>query len=59
VRGRSCAEGEFRNQQAALRDFAGKSGVALRINHIDTGAQHRDGRARPLQAAAMRRGVDT
>src|SRR5207249_7000960 len=58
VRYRSGTEGKFRNQQALLADLSGEARIAPRVHDIDSSAQHRDGRTRTCQSAAVRGGVD-
>jgi len=58
ARVRRRAQREFAEDQAFTRDAFAQRAVALRIEDVGAGAQHRDGRARGFQAAAVRRGID-
>ena len=52
------SQGELGDQYAALGDLRGKLGLGARVDDVDSGAEHGDGRARAAESAAMRRGVD-
>src|SRR3972149_12093626 len=54
---RRRAQREFADNQSLARDALPQRAVVLRIEDAATGAEHRNGRARPVQTAAVRRRV--